>query len=78
MRKNRPPVKYEMESYAEKDVRMDKYQCQVCAHVYDPKKGEPGLGIAPGTPFKDLPADWICPVCGSPKDMYERMAQAPA
>lgn len=50
-----------------------KYQCQVCAHIYDPAIGEPGQGIPPGTCFGDLPDDWTCPVCGSPKDLYERM-----
>lgn len=47
-----------------------RYQCQVCAHVYDPAVGEPSQGIAPGTAFEDLPDDWICPVCKSPKSMY--------
>ncbi len=46
------------------------YQCQVCGHVYDPAKGEPRQEIPPGVAFDDLPEDWICPVCASPKDMY--------
>ena len=53
---------------------MDKYQCQVCAHIYDPAVGDPQHGIPAGTKFVDLPADWICPVCGSSKDMFERVA----
>jgi rubredoxin len=53
--------------------RMSRYQCQVCGHLYDPAKGEPSQGIPPGTPFEDLSEDWICPVCGSPKDMYAPM-----
>ncbi len=28
-------------------------------------------GIKPGTPFEDLPDDWVCPVCGEGKDMFE-------
>jgi rubredoxin len=27
----------------------------------------------PGTTFEDLPEDWACPVCGAPKDMFEKM-----
>jgi len=50
-----------------------RYECQVCGHVYDPVRGEPSQGIAPGTTFEDLPDDWVCPVCGSPKDMYAPM-----
>ena len=34
---------------------MDKYVCNVCGYVYDPEKGDPDNGIAPGTPFDKLP-----------------------
>ncbi len=50
---------------------MTRYQCQVCGHIYDPALGDPDHGVAPGTRFEDLPADWTCPVCASPKSMYE-------
>ena len=48
-----------------------KYQCTVCAYVYDPTVGDPDGGIAPGTAFEDLPDDWVCPECGVGKDMFE-------
>ena len=51
--------------------RMKRYQCQVCGQVYDPAKGEPTQGIAPGTAFEDLPDDWVCPECGVEKDEFE-------
>ena len=50
-----------------------KYECLVCGYVYDPAKGDPDGGIAPGTSFADLPADWECPECGAAKDMFEKM-----
>ena len=25
---------------------------------------------APGTPFEDLPDDWVCPICGVGKDQF--------
>lgn len=53
--------------------RTSRYQCQVCGHIYDPAEGEATEGVAPGTVFENLPDDWVCPVCGSPKDMYEPM-----
>jgi len=28
-------------------------------------------GIAPGTPFEDVPDDWFCPVCGARKRDFE-------
>ena len=50
---------------------MPRYQCQVCGHIYDPAKGEKGTEIPPGVEFDDLPHDWVCPVCASPKYLYE-------
>ncbi len=50
--------------------KMIKYVCSVCGYIYDPEKGDPDSGIAPGTAFKDLPDGWVCPVCGVGKDMF--------
>ena len=47
------------------------YVCTVCGYVYDPTEGDTDSGIAPGTAFEDLPDDWVCPVCGVGKDMFE-------
>jgi rubredoxin len=46
------------------------YECIVCGYQYDPAKGEPDLGIAPGTAWEDLPADFECPDCGVDKDDF--------
>jgi len=48
-----------------------KYVCQVCGYIYDPKEGDPENGVEPGTPFEDLPDDWVCPVCGAEKTEFE-------
>jgi rubredoxin len=53
---------------------MKKYICSVCGYVYDPEKGIPEEGIAPGTAFEDLPADFVCPVCGVGKEDFEAEA----
>ncbi|MHA2119957.1 MAG: acyl-CoA dehydrogenase family protein, partial [Promethearchaeota archaeon] len=50
-----------------------KYKCQVCGFVYDPVKGDPDGGVAPGTPFSDIPADWHCPVCGAEKIQFAKI-----
>ncbi len=50
---------------------MQKWECMACGYVYDPKVGDPDNGIKPGTPFEDLPDDWVCPECGVAKDMFE-------
>lgn len=50
--------------------KMTKYVCP-CGYVYDPEVGDPDNGIAPGTPWEEVPEDFVCPVCGLGKDMFE-------
>ena len=50
---------------------MKKYVGSVCGYVYDPAAGDPDSGIQPGTPFEDIPDDWVCPLCGVSKDDFE-------
>ena len=52
---------------------MDKYLCTVCDWIYDPEKGDPEHGIAPGTAFEDIPEDWVCPLCGVGKEVFEKV-----
>ena len=40
---------------------MKQYECDLCGYVYDEAAGDPDNGIAPGTKWEDLPADWVCP-----------------
>jgi rubredoxin len=47
-----------------------KYVCDACGWVYDPEVGDPEHGIHPGTAFKFLPDDWVCPECGAGKDEF--------
>ncbi|AQR79906.1 rubredoxin [Paenibacillus larvae] len=48
----------------------EKYICQPCGYIYDPKIGDPDEDILPGTAFEDLPEDWVCPVCGEDKSQF--------
>ena len=48
-----------------------RYECIECKYIYNPKFGNEKAGIKPGTPFEDLPDDWVCPVCGEGKDMFQ-------
>jgi rubredoxin len=50
---------------------MGYWTCNICGWQYDPEKGDPDGGIAPGTRFEDIPDDWICPDCGATKDSFE-------
>jgi rubredoxin len=50
---------------------MQKWQCKACSYVYDPALGDPDNGVPPGTPFEDLPDDWLCPECVLGKEVFE-------
>ena len=52
---------------------MEKWECLVCGYIYDPEEGDPTQGIEPGTPFEELPEDWVCPDCGVGVDMFEKL-----
>ena len=49
---------------------MKSYECEPCGYIYDPEAGDPDNGIAPGTPFENLPEDWVCPECAESKEMF--------
>jgi rubredoxin len=49
-------------------------------YLYDPAEGAPNPmhpdhRIPPGVAFEDLPDDWICPVCGSKKALFKKVAK---
>lgn len=49
---------------------MKRYVCSICGYVYEEEKGIPEKGIGPGTRWDDLPAGWVCPLCGAPKSAF--------
>jgi rubredoxin len=54
---------------------MKKWICLVCDYVYDPAVGDPTQGIPPGTPFEELPEDWVCPDCGVGVEEFQEMEE---
>ncbi|GHS90479.1 rubredoxin [Planctomycetales bacterium] len=42
--------------------------CNPCGWVYDVKN--PPDGVKPGTPFNELPDDFVCPICGAGKEEF--------
>lgn len=52
-----------------------RYECIDCKYIYNPKFGNEKAGIKSGTEFEDLPDDWVCPVCGEGKDMFQELHQ---
>ena len=64
-----PTLKYKSYCNIKGDI-MKKYACP-CGYVYDPAKGDPKHGVAPGTAWENLPEDWVCPVCGLGKEVFD-------
>ncbi|MFA9398259.1 MAG: rubredoxin [Clostridiaceae bacterium] len=54
---------------------MDKFLCPACGYIYDPEAGDPDNGVEPGTSFKDVPEDWVCPLCGLAKEDFEKIEE---
>ncbi|HEY9709930.1 MAG TPA: rubredoxin [Oculatellaceae cyanobacterium] len=52
------------------DPATRKWMCRQCSMIYDPVVGDPDSGIAPGTPFEEIPEDWHCPICGASKKTF--------
>lgn len=53
---------------------MKTYQCVICGFIYDEATGRPEDGIAPGTRWEDVPADWHCPECQVAKVDFDMVA----
>lgn len=47
-----------------------RYVCSGCGYEYVPELGDEESEVAPGTLFKDLPEDWVCPECAEGKDQF--------
>ncbi len=46
---------------------MNSYQCGSCFFPYHEQQGLPEHDIAAGTRWDEVPADFACPECGTPK-----------
>lgn len=48
-----------------------KWQCRTCGFIYDEAEGLPEEGFPAGTLWSDIPDDWVCPDCGTPKSDFD-------
>ena len=48
------------------------YSC-VCGFIYSENAGYPDSGLEPGTKWEDVPADFICPLCGLGKAAFTKL-----
>ena len=53
---------------------MKTWQCTVCGFTYEEAEGMPEEGFPPGTPWEDIPEDWLCPDCGAGKADFAMIA----
>ena len=53
---------------------MKHYVCTVCGYVYEVENGDPDNGVASGTEWENVPEDWVCPLCGVGKNLFEEEA----
>lgn len=60
---------------ADANPQTQKWICRQCSMIYDPVTGDPDSGIAPGTPFADIPDDWQCPICGASKKAFQPLEE---
>ena len=50
-----------------------KYRCIACGYIYDEEAGDPDNGIAPGTPWENVPEDYLCPLCMVGKEFFQQV-----
>ena len=57
-------------------AEMDCFECRSCGYTYEPTKGDSRANIPPGVPFKELPNDWRCTVCGASTGQFSNVGPA--
>lgn len=55
------------------EVEITVSQCSRCQSVYDPELGDPDRGVAAGTSFEALPADYTCWTCSAGKAKFREV-----
>ena len=73
--KNAPTFvdKSKLEHKVSAQKKSSRYKCEVCGYIYNPEKGDEKGGISAGTEFKDIPEEWVCPVCGTLKSDFSEV-----
>lgn len=57
-------------------AEMDRYECRSCGNTYEPAKGDSRADIPAGVPFRELPTDWRCSVCGASQTQFSNIGPA--
>jgi rubredoxin len=51
--------------------KQKQWMCLNCGYVYRQELGDPDGGIAPGTPWEEIPDTWKCPDCAAAKSDFD-------
>lgn len=49
------------------------WRCRACHYVYVSEFGDPSSCVPSGTPFEQLPDDWVCPECSVSKAQFDKI-----
>ena len=49
---------------------MKRYVCDICGWVYEEAEGCAEQNVEKGTEWKDVPGDFVCPLCGAGKESF--------
>eukprot|EP00803_Ostreobium_quekettii_P009290 evm.model.scf_994EXC.7 EVM.evm.TU.scf_994EXC.7 scf_994EXC:53204-56326(+) len=49
--------------------------CSSCGYEYMMEKGDKEFPIPAGTPFSELPQDYVCPLCGADRSKFKSSSQ---
>ncbi len=54
------------------NIEKELYQCIHCQTIYDPEYGDPDADVSPGTNFRNISREYVCPTCGGSKEGFKR------
>lgn len=75
-KKPAPPMKKMRKATVLKDPSpWTTYVCNGCGYEYDPAVGDEENGVSMGTVFESLPEEWICPLCGEPRENFVKVSK---
>lgn len=56
--------------FIKENNEMKRYVCEVCGWLYEEADGCAEQNVAPKTEWKDVPGDFVCPLCGAGKESF--------
>jgi rubredoxin len=67
----RQPAMERQEAQVEQAAELKTWQCRNCGYIYREAEGDADGLLPAGTRWADVPDDWSCPQCGTPKSDFD-------